>query len=76
MTDYRVVYLYDKRTLDGIQIWQGEDLLLDTTCEETPHRDNLESLLRMAESYDRVDPYRPYVASDAAIIDAYREHLT
>ena len=73
---YRVVYLYDKRTLDGVQIWQGDDLLLDTRADDTPRRDNLESLLRTARDYDRVDPYRPYVASDAAIIDAYLEHLT
>jgi hypothetical protein len=76
MRDFRVVYLYDKRTLEGIQIWDGETLCLDTTCDDTPQRDNLESLVRGAREYDIVDPYRPYIASDEAIIDYYKEHLT
>lgn len=72
---YRVVYLYDRRPLEGLQIWQGDSLCLDTTASEAPD-EALQDLLLSARDYYRADPYNDALPPDYAIIDLYEGKLT
>lgn len=72
---YRVQYLWDGDTLDGLQIWQGGALCLDTTASEAPDV-ALRDLLMSARDYYRADPYSDALPPDYAIIDLYEGELT
>jgi len=62
--------------LTSIEIWRGSEMLLDTFCGESRDYDQLRSFLEAARNYEgRIDPYREYVPSDEALIDAFLEHF-
>jgi len=79
---YRVVWVQngDKglpgwNGLTSIEIWRGDEMLLDTSCGESRYYDQLRSVIESARDYEgNVDPYREYVPTDAALIDAFLEH--
>ena len=61
--------------LTSIEIWRGYEMLLDTSCGESRYYDQLRSVIDGAREYEGgIDPYREYVPSDEALIDAFLEH--
>jgi hypothetical protein len=79
---YRVVWVQngDKglpgwNGLTSIEIWRGDEMLLDTSCGESRYYDQLRSVIEGAREYEGgVDPYREYVPTDEALINAFLEH--
>jgi hypothetical protein len=71
---YRVTYLYDGAALDGLQIWQGDNLCLDTTACELPDA-ALQDIFLTARDYYPADRESDDIPPDHAIIAMYLEHV-
>ena len=61
--------------VSGVQLWQGDTLLLDTEASEDPDA-ALESVLRLAREYYRAAPWDDTLPPDYALDAAYRDHLS